>query len=131
MNPKHVRAAALCGVVVMVPALGWPGQQTAGGGTPAAVVQCGRAQTTAERTIGMMEQRLEAARRENSPSAMRAAIDDLQTALRRLRTDLAPCADLQPPGGAAPHPGHTMPGMTPAPTTTDPHQGGHTVPVKP
>ena len=130
MKTKRVRVAAVCAIAVMVPGLARPGQQAPEGGAPAAVVQCGRAQATAERTIGTMEQRLESARRENSPSAMRAAIDDLQTALRRLRTDLAPCGELQPPERTAPHPGHMMPGMTPAPATTDPHQG-HTAPAKP
>jgi hypothetical protein len=113
MSPERMGVAAVCAVTVMVSTLAWAGQQATSGGTPAAVVQCGRAQAMAEQTIGMMEQRLEAARRENSPSAMRAAIDDLQAALRRLRTDLAPCRELQPPGGTTPHPGHGMPGMTP------------------
>ena len=67
----------------------------------------------AERTIDRANQRLEAARLANSPAAMRAAIDDLQLALRQLRTDIAPCAALQLPAAADPHAGHVMPAAPP------------------
>ena len=130
MSIERGRVAAVCLLAVMIPAYTWPAQQAGTVDAAPALLLCGQAQATAERTIGMMEQRLEAARRENSPSAMRAAIDDLQSALRRLRADLAPCSELQPPAGAVPHPGHVMPGVVPAPTPANPHQG-HTDPGKP
>jgi YHS domain-containing protein len=49
---------------------------------------------------------------------MRAAIDDLQGALRDVRVQLAPCAAIStaaaPPPAADPHAGHTMPMVAPS-----------------
>ena len=50
--------------------------------------------------------RLETARQANSPAQMRAAIDDLQGALRDVRVQLAPCAAM-----ATAMAGHTMPNV--------------------
>lgn len=82
--------------------------------------QCARAQPVIAGTVDGAMARLEAARQANTPSQMRAAIDDLQGALRDVRAQLAPCASMQPTAGA--HGGHVMP-MAPAPrgaTPSDP-----------
>jgi hypothetical protein len=42
--------------------------------------------------IDAADQRIELARQTNSPSAMRAAVDDLQAALGRIKVQLGPCA---------------------------------------
>lgn len=73
-----------------------------------AVAECARAQPQVMRTLDAANMRLEAARQSNSPSAMRAAIDDLQSALGSLRAQLAACATLQVQP-ADPHAGHAMP----------------------
>ena len=85
--------------------------------------------------------RLETARQANSPAQMRAAIDDLQGALRDVRVQLAPCAAMStategratttPPGATASP--SNMPAMKPAaasPPAADPH-AGHTMSMAP
>lgn len=97
---------------ILVPAIAWAGEQPAPqmtGVAQAALIQCAQAHSMAERTIDLADRRLEAARLANSPAAMRAAIDNLQAALRQLRADIAPCAGVQSPAAADPHAGHTMP----------------------
>ncbi|MBI4888672.1 MAG: hypothetical protein HY824_16360 [Acidobacteria bacterium] len=95
----------------------------AGGSAPAAIAQCAQAQPAVVAALDAADARLEGARQTNSPAAMRAAIDDLQGALRDVRARLAPCAAprpvADPPAGrqappvaspaADPHAGHTMP----------------------
>lgn len=75
----------------------------------AAVAQCAQAQRSIALTLDAAGARLEAARQTNSPAAMRAAIDDLQSALRDVRARLAPCAALGAGTAAGPHAGHAMP----------------------
>jgi hypothetical protein len=70
--------------------------------------ECARAQPIVARIVDAAMTRLEKARQTNSPADMRAAIDDLQSALRDLRSQLAPCAALQTPT-AHPHAGQTTP----------------------
>jgi YHS domain-containing protein len=113
-----------------------PGQSNAS----AESLQCAQAQPLVTRTIEAATARLETARQSNSPAQMRAAIDDLQGALRDVRAQLAPCAAIPTPMA-----GHTMPGVQPpssapgmpamspggpppapgavAPAATDPHAG--------
>jgi len=79
-----------------------PGQSQAG----AESLQCAQAQPVITRTIDAAMARLETARQANSPAQMRAAIDDLQGALRDVRVQLAPCAAM--PTAMA---GHTMPNV--------------------
>lgn len=149
MTPmQSMRAAAI--VAMVVPATAWAAQQQPvpqmAGVAQAAVTGCAQAHSLAERTIEAANLRLEAARQANSPAAMRAGIDSLQAALRQLRTDIAPCAGLQPVATADPHAGHVMPGtpvISPgstgpastavAPTASDaadPH-AGHVMPATP
>ena len=74
---------------------------------------CAQAQIVVDALLQQMAARLEAARVSNSPADMRAAIDGLQTSVRDLRAQLAPCAALVP---ADPHDGHAGHGTPPKPT---------------
>lgn len=87
---------------------------TSGQTSQMAVAECAQAQPHVMRTIDAANMRLETARQNNSPPAMRAAVDDLQDALRQLRAQLAACAGLQAAAPAGPQAGHTMP-STPQP----------------
>lgn len=82
----------------------------------AAVAECAQAQPRALQTIDVANLRLEAARQSNSPTAMRAAMDEFQAALGSLRAQLAACEALQATAPADPHAGHVMP-AAPAPQT--------------
>lgn len=87
----------------------------AGAAAPAAtnaIAQCAQAQRSIALTLDAASARLDTARQTNSPAAMRAAIDDLQTALRDVRTRLAPCAALGAGAATDPHAGHAMPATT-------------------
>jgi hypothetical protein len=65
--------------------------------------QCLQAQPTVTATLDTAVKRLEAARLTNSAAALRAAADDVQAALLDVRTQLAPCAQMQAaPAPAAP-----------------------------
>lgn len=119
---QSVRTAAVVAAMI-VPTVGWAAQQQPTPHTPgtaqpvaqAVVTECAQAHSMAERTIDMTGRRLEAARQANSPAAMRAAIDEMQAALRQLRTEIAPCARLQSVAPADPHAAHVMPGTAQAP----------------
>jgi YHS domain-containing protein len=125
MTMKHrVNVAAMvAGVTLSVAAAGYasqqqptqpqPGHNMPGmmqPAAPAAVAECAQAQPRAMQTIDAANLRLEAARQNNSPSAMRGAMDDLQAALGSLRTQLAVCAALQTAAAPDPQAGHVMPG---------------------
>ena len=75
-----------------------------------AIGECAQAQPRLVQTIDTANTRLEAARQNNSPAAMRAAMDDLQGALGSLRVQLAACAALQAAAPADAHAGMVMPG---------------------
>lgn len=107
MLPLTVRAAQQAGH--QMPGMGPPAQ--------AAIAACAQAQPQAMQTLDAANMRLEAARQSNSPSAMRAAMDDLQGAIRSLRAQLAACRELQSMAPTDPQAGHTMPGMPPSPAT--------------
>jgi hypothetical protein len=91
-------------------------QQTVPGGAHAAaqVVQCKNAQPGVSAVIDAALKRLDEARQSNSAAVMRAAADDLQSALLDVRTQLAPCAEIQLAAGD-PHAGHAMPNVQQAP----------------
>ena len=78
------------------------------------VTACRTASQQAVLTIGGLDARLETARQTNNPSQLRAAMDDLQTALGSLRAQLASCATLAADQGGAignmPGMRHSMPG---------------------
>ena len=103
-----------------VSAVGHQEDQPAPGRPQAAAeaVQCAHAQPAITSTIEAAMARLETARQANSPAQMRAAIDDLQSALRDVRAQLAPCVAMSTaaasPPAADPHAGHTMPMVAPS-----------------
>lgn len=125
MRMTHALSAAVIVTAMAMPTVVRAAQQPpvhnmAGMGQPAsqaAVAECAQAQPRLLQTIDATDMRLEAARQSNSPSAMRAAMDDLQGALGSLRAQLAVCAALQTAAPADPHAGHVMPG---APQTAAP-----------
>jgi uncharacterized protein YaiL (DUF2058 family) len=77
--------------------------------------QCLQAQPTVTATLEAAVKRLEAARLTNSAAALRAAVGDTQAALLDVRTQLAPCAQMQ--AAADPHAGHAMPAVEQAPAS--------------
>ncbi len=89
------------------------GQQQAGPPTTAAaeVTQCAQAQMVVDQLLAAAMTRLEAARQANAAADLRAAVDSVQTTVRDVRAQLAPCASARPAAGAPG--GHMMP-MTPA-----------------
>lgn len=125
---------------------GMPGmQQGAPSANPQLVAACVQSQQQVMMAVDAAHRRLELARQTNQPAALRAAMDDLQSVLSSIRTQLAPCAELQAvaaptahdmatmPGtantaGMANVPGHNMANMPAAPApAADPH-AGHVVP---
>ena len=110
----------------------------------AQTAQCSQAQPVVTGLLDDMSKRLEAARLTNSAAAMRDAADDVQSALLDVRSQLAPCAQMEVAAGNA-HAGHAMPGIAPAPQSlqapqaaptasapvaVDPH-AGHLMPAQP
>jgi hypothetical protein len=94
------------------------------------VARCAQAQPVVDGIITAAMARLEAARQTNAPADMRAAIDDLQAALRDVRAQLLPCTALKP---ADPHAGHATstvaaPPAAPAAASAPAAGGGSRVP---
>lgn len=102
----------------------------ASGSSNADITQCLQAQTVVSEMLSDAAARVEAARQTNSSSVMRAAIDDMNALTRNLRSQIAPCARMQPvaasvaeakpplPSAAAPLPTPTpAEPVTPAPPT--------------
>jgi hypothetical protein len=75
----------------------------------ARVAQCRQVQPQVAATIAAALTRLDESRQANSPTAMRAAVDDAQAALLDVRAQLAPCAEAQPSSSAPPHAEHSGP----------------------
>ncbi len=101
------------------------------------MAQCAQVQPLIQNIVAAATARLESARQSNNPADMRAAIDSLESALRDIRTQLAPCAAAV----TDPHAGHTVPNMqpaagdapaasSPAATAPDAH-AGHQMPMPP
>jgi hypothetical protein len=110
-----VSAAFIVALPVTVAVAGQhEGHQAGAASQPAAgaVAQCVQAQRSIAATLDAASARLEAARQTNSPAAMRAAIDDLQAALRDVRMRLGPCAAMGAGAAVDPHAGHSMPAPT-------------------
>jgi len=89
--------------------------QQAGSSADAAetLAQCAQVQPVIQRLLDGASARLEAARQSNSAEALRAAVADVDGALRDVRAQLAPCANVPPAGDA--HAGHAMPNVQQAP----------------
>jgi copper resistance protein B len=113
------------------------------GSAPASaeMAQCARVQPVIDKIIAAAMARAESARLSNVPAEMRAATDHLESALRDIRIQLAPCSAAA--GTMDSHGGHEMPVTQPpaqspeatrkptsAPAAADPHIG-HTMPAKP
>jgi YHS domain-containing protein len=73
------------------------------------VTQCLRVQPAIENIITAARGRAEAARLSNSPTEMRAAVEQLDAALRDIRAQSAPCSLAAASTDA--HAGHTMPAI--------------------
>src|SRR5688572_9541677 len=86
------------------------GHQTVSAAAPstAQVIQCRQVQPVITELLNAAVKRLEDARLTNSATAMRDAADDVQAALVDVRTQLAPCAEMQP-ASAAPQTAAAMP----------------------
>ena len=98
------------------------GQAAAQAVGAAQIAACVDAQRQTSELVSQANARLETARQTNEPSAMRSAIEDLQTTLSTIRTQLEACTQLQGAAGRdmANMPGMVMPG---APTVTAPPSG--------
>lgn len=108
-------AAFVVALPVTVAVAGQHEEQQAGAASQpaaAAVAQCVQAQRSITAALDAASARLEEARQINSPAAMRAAIDDLQAALRDVRMRLGPCTAMGAGAAADPQPGHSMPAPT-------------------
>lgn len=114
-------------------------QQAGAPQSSAEMLQCARIQPVVDNIIAAAMTRLESARQSNTPAEMRAAVDQLEAALRDIRAQLAPCAAAAAAADA--HAGMTMPGkqtppsaaapaQQPAPGVADPH-AGHAIPAAP
>jgi hypothetical protein len=85
---------ALVAIVAAAPAVAKAQHVHGAGGGDASM--CAEVQPSVTQIVDTAMMRLETARQSNSASAMRAAVEELQVALVTLKTQLAPCAALQP-----------------------------------
>jgi YHS domain-containing protein len=100
--------AALSGHVAAQP-VGQDPAPASGGVSPQLVTACVQSQQTVLTMADAANRRIESARQTNQPTAMRAAVDDLQAVISAMRTQLTSCAEIEPAAGTAgPHAGHTM-----------------------
>jgi YHS domain-containing protein len=122
----------------LIPSLAWgqheAHQPASAQASSPELTQCLRVQRVIDNIITAATGRAEAARLSNSPTEMRAAVENLEAALRDIRAQSAPCAAAA--ATTDPHAAHTMPstpfaaGTPPARApagAVDPH-GGHTMP---
>ncbi len=114
-----LRTFIRCAVLLTIGMRAAPaGAQTAV--SPELVAACVQSQQQAMLAADAANRRIELARQTNQAAAMRAAMDDLQSVLSAMRTELTPCATLQAAAAApvaqdtANMPGHTMPAAAPA-----------------
>ena len=133
---RHFIVAAAV-VAALTPGAVTIAQQAA---NPQLVAACVQSQQQAMAAVDAANRRIELARQTNQPAAMRAAMDDLQSVLSSMRTQLAPCAELQAAAAPAAHDMANMPGMantssspaaSPAPATTTDAHAGHVMPATP
>lgn len=139
--PIITRAVAVILVAYAAPAWAQQESQTthrtpAAAATPAQLTACVQSQQQVMALVDAGNRRLELARQTNDPAAMRAAVDEFQTTLSMVRTQLASCAELAAAAPTAdPHAGHAMPTTqaapsppaAPPPSSADPH-AGHVMP---
>jgi YHS domain-containing protein len=84
----------------------------------AAMAPCAQVQPVVDNIISASMVRLESARQSNSGAEMRAAVDNLEGALRDIRTRLSVCTGVA--AAADPGAGPTMPGMPQPPVASAP-----------
>jgi ketosteroid isomerase-like protein len=89
--------------------------------TPTAT-SCAQAQAIVDRLLASAASRIEAARLTNAAAQMRAAVDALDSVIRDVRMQLAPCASLE---SEDPHSGHTATPKTPSPQAGGASHTGH------
>ena len=119
MNTQLPLAIALASA--FVPGTGVAQREAYAAGDPqaaAGMAQCAQVQPVVDNIITAATARLESARQSNSAAEMRAAVDNLQAALRDIRAQLSPCAAAGAEAGA--HAGRTMPGMQQPPSAPAP-----------
>lgn len=107
--------------VALVPRSAVAQHDTQQAGPPRAsaeMAQCAQVQPVVEHIIAAAMARLESARLSNGAAEMRSAVDNLEGALRDIRTQLSPCAAAA--AAADPQAGHTMPGMQQPPAVPVP-----------
>src|SRR5262245_31996152 len=113
---RHIVRLVIVLIVGLVPTVAsaqHEGHQMPGTLAPSAeLTQCLRVQPVIENVITAAMARAEAARLSNSPADLRAAVDQLEGALRDIRAQSAPCVAAAT--SADPHAGHTMPATPPA-----------------
>ena len=113
------RALLISVVVFAVPAWAQHEGHTAAGQQASAVspeqlAACVQSQQQVMALVEAGNRRLELVRQTNDPAAMRAAVDDFQTTLSAVRTQLTSCAQLAAVTPATnPHAGHVMPPAAP------------------
>jgi hypothetical protein len=79
--------------------------------SPAQTAACVQSQQQVAALIDVAQNRIELSRQTNDPTAMRAAIADLQTTLSGVRAQLASCVKLAQSASPDPHAGHNMANM--------------------
>jgi YHS domain-containing protein len=89
------------------------------GPSAAQVTECRQSQPVVTNLLNAALRRLEEARLTNSATAMRDAADDVQAALIDVRTQLAPCREMQAATADA-HAGHAMPAAPSTPASGAP-----------
>lgn len=82
---------------------------------PAVAGPCEQAAQQTAQTLDVLSTRLEAARQTNSPSQMRAAMDDLQAALGSMKAQLSGCSATASAAGTMPGMQHGTPGSAAVP----------------
>lgn len=112
MTGKHVSIGLSAFALLQGMAVAQHVHQPVAAQAPAApLASCAQVQPAVENIIAEAMRRLEGARQANDAAQMRAAVDHSASALRDIRTQLAPCA--APAAGADAHAGHAMPKADP------------------
>ena len=109
---SHSLQLAIAFAIAFVPGVALAqheGHQAASGQALPDVTQCARVQPVVDYIITAATTRLETARQSNNPTEMRAAVDQLDGALRDIRAQLAPCAAVS--AATDSQGAHSMPGM--------------------
>jgi YHS domain-containing protein len=99
------------------------------GADPTQLAACVESQRQTSTLVEAANARLEAARQTNQPSMLRSAMEDLQTTLSTIRTQLSTCTQIQAASTAGMPAGHNMTTMPGAPNAPASPPGGPGTPV--